>query len=309
MSFKTILLNLLYPPKCPFCGRVLNPGEEGLCSSCQKSLPWVDKPAKTVDFCDGCLSPLWYRDGVRRAVHCYKFRGGRAHSRFFGLVMAQALQDQWEEPVDAIVWVPLFAAALSRRAPEKKTLLSAVFCLAGVGLLTLSSALGFGAGEAWCLAAALPYASAILTTDRLTHGKIDALAAGIVQVGTIGLLGLVSTFLFESPRLPQGGAEWLGILALAVVCTVFGFTLQPVAQRGTTAERAGLFCAVNPMVAAALGAVFLQETLSLQSLAGMGLILLGILVTGVRLPAPSRRKALATAPALGYNEEKTGNCR
>lgn len=123
-------------------------------------------------------------------------------------------------------------------------MLSAALCLAGVGLLTLSSAFGFGAGEAFCLAAALLYASAILVTDRLTHGKMDALAAGVVQVGTIGALGLVSALLFETPRLPQGGTEWLGIL-----------------------------------------------------------------VTGVRLPAPSRRKALATVPALGYNEEKTGNCR
>lgn len=124
MNFRTILLNLLYPPKCPFCGRVLNPGEEGLCSSCQKSLPWVDKPAKTVDFCDGCLSPLWYRDGVRRAVHAYKFRGGRAHSRFFGLVMAQALQDQWEEPVDAIVWVPLSRRHMRKRGYDQAELLA-----------------------------------------------------------------------------------------------------------------------------------------------------------------------------------------
>lgn len=124
MSIKTILLDLLYPKRCPFCGRVLNPGEEGLCWSCQKSLPWVDKPAKTVDFCDGCLAPLWYRDGVRRAIHCYKFRGGRAHSRFFGLVMAQTLRDQWAEPADLIVWVPLSRRHLRRRGYDQAELLA-----------------------------------------------------------------------------------------------------------------------------------------------------------------------------------------
>ena len=261
------------------------------------------------------LSALFFRR-LRRMDRRTLF-GGMVMGALYFLTMTAELSGLKRVPSStvsflentAIVWVPLLSAALARRAPERKTVLSAALCLAGVGLLTLSSAFGFGAGEAFCLAAALLYASAILVTDRLTHGKMDALAAGVVQVGTIGALGLVSALLFETPRLPQGGTEWLGILALAVVCTGFGFTLQPVAQRGTTAERTGLFCAVNPMVAAALGAVFLQETLSLQSLAGMGLILLGILVTGVRLPAPSRRKALATAPALGYNEEKTGNCR
>ena len=222
--------------------------------------------------------------------------GGAVMGALYFLTMAAELHGLQRVPTStvsvlensAIVWVPLISAAISRRAPEKKTILSAVLCLAGVGLLTLSSAVGIGVGEAWCLAAALLYAAAILTTDRLTHGKLDALAAGIVQVGTIGLLGLVSALLFESPRLPQGGTEWLGILALAVVCTGFGFTLQPVAQRGTTAERAGLFCAVNPMVAAVLGAVFLHETLTAQALAGMGLILLGIFTAGTPLKAPAR---------------------
>lgn len=113
------LLDLLYPPRCPFCGRVLNPGEEGLCSLCQKVLPWVEKPGKAVDFCDGNLSPLWYRDGVREAVHRYKFRGGRHHGRLFGLLMAQALKDQWTEPTDLIVWVPLSKDHLRRRGYDQ----------------------------------------------------------------------------------------------------------------------------------------------------------------------------------------------
>lgn len=124
MSVKTVLLNLIYPNKCPFCGRMLNSGEEGLCSSCQKTLPWVDKPGKTVDFCDACLSPLWYRDGVRKAIHCYKFRGGRSHSRFFGQVMAQAWKDQGQEPVDVIVWVPLSRKHLRRRGYDQAELLA-----------------------------------------------------------------------------------------------------------------------------------------------------------------------------------------
>ena len=187
----------------------------------------------------------------------------------------------------AIVWVPLIHAALTRRLPARRTLLSALLCVAGVGLLTLSGGLGFGAGEAWALAAALLYAAAILATDRLTHGGIDALAAGAVQVGTIGALSTAAAFLTETPRLPAGGTEWLGICLLAVVCTGFGFTLQPVAQSGTTAERSGMFCALNPLVAAALGVGLLHETISAQGLLGGALILGGILASCV--PAPRRR--------------------
>ena len=170
-----------------------------------------------------------------------------------------------------------------------RAVLSALLCLAGVGFLTVGSGLKFGAGEMFCMLAAFLYACTILITDRLTHGSIDALAAGIVQVGTIGVLSLSASFLFEAPRLPVGIPEWAGIVMLAVVCTGFGFTLQPVAQSGTSAERAGMFCALNPMVATILGIIFLQERFTVQSAIGGGLILAGILVS--ELPDSKSGKA------------------
>ena len=179
----------------------------------------------------------------------------------------------------AIVIVPLMQAVIKRQCPRRVTILSAVLCLLGVGFLTLGSGLSFGTGELFCLLAAFLYACAILVTDRLTHGAIDPLAAGIVQVGTIGILSMTASLLFETPRLPGGTMEWTGIIMLAIVCTGFGFTLQPVAQSGTTAERAGMLCALNPLTAAVLGVIFLHEAFSVQSAIGGGFILAGILVS------------------------------
>ena len=179
----------------------------------------------------------------------------------------------------AIVIVPLLQAVLLHRFPRWKAVVCALLCLVGVGFLTIGNGLTFGRGEMFCILAAFLYACTILMTDRLTHGNIDPLAAGIVQVGMIGVLSLTASLLFESPRLPSGMLEWTGIVMLAVVCTGFGFTLQPVAQSGTTAERAGMFCALNPMVATTLGIVFLHEAFTAQSAIGSGLILAGILIS------------------------------
>ena len=187
----------------------------------------------------------------------------------------------------AIVLVPLLQAILRKRFPEGKVILSVLFCIFGVGVLTLGGGFGFGAGECWCLLAAFLYACTILVTDRLSHGGIDTLAAGVVQVGVIGALSLAASFLPETPRLPSGSMEWLGIVMLAAVCTCFGFTLQPVAQSGTTAERAGMFCALNPMVSAALGVVFLHEPFTGKTVIGGVLILLGIVLA--ELPERQRK--------------------
>ena len=120
-----LILSLIYPPKCPFCGKVLDQGEDGLCFACQRILPWVgEDEVRTVEFCDGCLSPLWYRDGARDGVHRYKFQNGRAHARLFGDLMAQCLQDRWEEPVDLITWVPLSKKRLRERGYDQARLLA-----------------------------------------------------------------------------------------------------------------------------------------------------------------------------------------
>ena len=116
-------------------------------------------------------------------------------------------------------------------------------------------------------------------SDRLTHAGADPLLSGVVQVGFLGALALIASFLFETPHLPGSGTEWLVVLALALVCGGFGFTLQPVAQSGTTADHAALFCALNPFVAATLGAVCFHEHFGLAGLLGGALILAGILVS------------------------------
>ena len=54
--------------------------------------------------------------------------------------------------------------------------------------------------------------------------------------------------------------------------------LQPVAQRGTTAERAGALCALNPVAAAVLGVLFLGETLTYKGIIGGILIIASILL-------------------------------
>lgn len=118
-------LELLYPSKCPFCGHILELGEEDLCASCQETLPWTQAGEdKAVEGCDICLSPAWYRDGIRAGIHRYKFHGGQGHARLFGALMAQCLSDRWDEPVDLVTWVPLHPKRKRERGYDQAELLA-----------------------------------------------------------------------------------------------------------------------------------------------------------------------------------------
>lgn len=125
MNLVKLVLDLIYPPRCPFCGHVLEVWEEeGLCHQCQKTLPWQLEVGKQVDFCERCFSPLWYRGSVRRGMQQFKFRGGQIHARLFGTLMAQCLHDQWGEEVDCITWVPVTRRRLGERGFDQCELLA-----------------------------------------------------------------------------------------------------------------------------------------------------------------------------------------
>lgn len=178
----------------------------------------------------------------------------------------------------AIVFVPLIAALVSFRLPDPDSSLRAVIALTGIGIMTLNGAgFRFSSGELQALAAALFYAIVILLTGRFSH-EDDPLQLGIIQIGTLGLLSLIASFLFETPRLPGSGTEWSCLAALVLVCTGFGFTLQPVAQKYLRSEQASIFCALATVSAAITGALILHESITPLKLLGAALILGSILI-------------------------------
>lgn len=189
----------------------------------------------------------------------------------------------------AVVIVPILEAFLLRRFPKPVIIVSTVITFIGIGLIVFHGSAGGGSafagpglGEILCMIAALLYAAAIIITDRISK-KYDPLTLGILYVGFMGLLGLAASCLFEAPHLPQNGTEWVMLLALAVLCTAFGFTVQPVAQKPLSSESAGIICAINPLSTAVLGWLLMGDALGISGMTGAVLILAGIILPNVSL--------------------------
>ena len=126
MTLWTAALDLFFPPKCPYCHKVLDDPRAPVCPGCQVRLPWLTGRAgeKRVDFTDGCFSPLAYGDRVREAVHRYKFQRVRACAVPFGAVMAQCLADHLPQGADLITWCPLHKKRLRERGFDQARLLA-----------------------------------------------------------------------------------------------------------------------------------------------------------------------------------------
>lgn len=186
----------------------------------------------------------------------------------------------------AVIFVPIFEAIIKRRLPQKIETISAIIAMIGIALLTLKGGtFRPSIGELFCLSAAILYAFAIIITDRLSH-EDDPLIIGVLQVFFMGIFSMILSLITENPALPQMNSTWYAVIALTVICTCFGFTLQPMAQSRLTAERASLFCAIGPIGGALAGWICLGETINIAGFWGMVLIILGVILTTFQKKIP-----------------------
>ena len=122
------ILNLVFPPKCPFCGKVLD--AVGVCPPCEKALPWIPEEQAVLSEGDlTCAAPLWYEGNVREALLRLKFRGGSALAEPLGELLAQCAAEQFGGEFDTVTWVPVSRKRLKRRGYDQSRLLAASLCV------------------------------------------------------------------------------------------------------------------------------------------------------------------------------------
>ena len=125
------LLDLLFPPRCVFCGKLLATGERDFCARCQKELPWLEGPAaeQTGEFFSLCAAPLRYQGVVRDSIRRYKFKGRQGYHTAYGKLVAQCVHDNLAGKYDLITWVPLSEKRRRERGYDQAFLLASAAAL------------------------------------------------------------------------------------------------------------------------------------------------------------------------------------
>jgi len=125
MGFISTFLDLLFPPKCVFCSRVLDKTDEGWCDKCTESLPYADNHGKqSGDVFDFCVSPLYYTGVVRRSILRYKFAGSSHYADIYGKFLAECIRECPDIKYDIISWVPLSSKRERKRGYDQAMLLA-----------------------------------------------------------------------------------------------------------------------------------------------------------------------------------------
>ena len=119
------IIDILFPRRCPFCGAAV--GKELLCGSCRNKL---EREAPDVITLSGteCAAPLYYEDGVRRAILRFKFSRKMGALPCFGYLMAQCAAQEFSGRFDTVTWVPVSRRRLKKRGYDQSQLLARSMC-------------------------------------------------------------------------------------------------------------------------------------------------------------------------------------
>jgi ComF family protein len=117
-------VDLLFPPRCVVCERILTLGAS-ICPDCAGQLQPTGSHAKQpLEGSEGCYSPFYYAEPLRASFLRYKFNGDVSHAIPYGRWMADCLVAQGETNFDFVTWAPLNKWRRRRRGYDQAQLLA-----------------------------------------------------------------------------------------------------------------------------------------------------------------------------------------
>ena len=124
MGIFSSLLDILFPPKCVFCGKIVSGGIK-VCDKCEGTLPETGSNASQKgDFFSVCVSPFYYEDAVRDSLLRYKFNEASAYAPVYSRYLAKTVYEELSGRYDLISWVPLSKKRYKERGYDQAMLLA-----------------------------------------------------------------------------------------------------------------------------------------------------------------------------------------
>jgi O-acetylserine/cysteine efflux transporter len=187
------------------------------------------------------------------------------------------------------VLVAIIAAVWHRAVARPAAWLGFALSLGGVGLVTVGGGGGGAslAGDGLVLASLVLSATMTVAQSRLLTGR-DPVAVTAVQFLGAALGALPVAALTEAaPAAPRGAGPVLALVLLVAGGTLLPFTLFAFGQSRVSAEVAGAFLNLEPLVGAVAGAVAFGDPVGLAQGAGGLAIKAGIGLSSLPLLSPS----------------------
>lgn len=100
-------VNILFPPKCVFCRKLLSKNETDLCHECREHTPEATHSKMRIPFVAQWTAMWYYKDNVRKSIHRFKFGNARGYADVYARHLAIKLTEcGFTESFDVLTWIP-----------------------------------------------------------------------------------------------------------------------------------------------------------------------------------------------------------
>ena len=124
MKLYHFLMELLFPPKCILCRKILKSGEMDLCGACRGDAPEYPGKKINIRFLDSFAAVWYYEGNVRGSILRYKFYNARSYAASYGRILAMKLLREYPDGFDILTWVPVSRLRKLRRGYDQVELLA-----------------------------------------------------------------------------------------------------------------------------------------------------------------------------------------
>lgn len=180
-----------------------------------------------------------------------------------------------------MVFVPIIGIFLKQKI-GKNSWIGVGLAVIGLYLLSVNENFNISYGDLLEVIGSVFWAIHILTIDHFSN-KMDSLKLSCIQFATCSVLSLITAVMFESITMTGISQALIPILYGGLLSVGVAYTLQVVAQKNAKPSHAAIILSMESVFGAIGGAVLLGEVMSGRGYIGCILILIGILVSQIKI--------------------------
>lgn len=178
-----------------------------------------------------------------------------------------------------VVFVPVFSVFLGKKIGWSSWF-GVIVMLAGMFLLcvkNINDFSEFNKGDALMIICSLFFSAHIMVIDKYTP-IADGIRLSCIQFFVCAVVCLTLAFIFENPQMSNILNAWLPICFVGIMSAGVGYTLQIIAQKYVPAHITPLIMSLESVVSLLVGAIFLNEKMTVREIIGCCFIFVAIIV-------------------------------
>ena len=180
------------------------------------------------------------------------------------------------------VMVPFFGWFFMKERPKKNHLLSAVICLAGIGLISLNGGGGLMLGDGITLLCSVVYALNIIAIAMYSTGR-EPIVFTMVMLVTAAIFGWIGVpFTGGMPETVSMEAA-ASILYLALFCTALCMSLQTIGLKKVNATVATVILSLESVFGVLFSILLYHETVTVRMGIGFAVVFVAVLISQMEI--------------------------